>query len=215
MGVLSSVTGYDYQNSLSSLVDTSPTWMVLVGTVVVAPIGEELIFRKLLIDRTRDFGDVTAILISAISFGLFHGNFFQFFYAFLIGAVLAYVYTWSGNWLWCVGIHMVVNLWGSVLMPALVGQLNLEGDLTEDPLLALDYIIALGVEFVILCLMMAAVGLMIYLICMRRIYLGKRQSELSASVSVGDRISATLGNPGMILALVLFCVYITLSLLPS
>ncbi len=216
MSALSEATGYDYENALASIVDTSPTWMVFVGTVVVAPIGEELIFRKLLVDRTRGFGDVTAILISAISFGLFHGNFFQFFYAFLLGALLAYVYTWSGNWLWCVGIHAVVNLWGSILMPALTGQFDLEGeiDLAGDPSKILDYVLLLGLEFLILCLIMAAVGLLIYLICMRRIYLGKRQSEMSLSMSVGDRVGATLGNPGMILAMVLFGIYISLSLIP-
>lgn len=57
--------------------------------VVMAPICEEILFRKILIDRIRLYGDKAAILVSSVVFGLSHGNFYQFFYAFGIGLVLA------------------------------------------------------------------------------------------------------------------------------
>ena len=45
-------------------------------------------FRKLLIDRIVPFGQRVAVVVSGLAFGLFHGNFYQFFYAFSLGAVL-------------------------------------------------------------------------------------------------------------------------------
>ena len=48
-------------------------------------------FRKLIIDRMSIYGDKLAIIVSSIAFGLFHGNFYQIFYATLIGFILGYV----------------------------------------------------------------------------------------------------------------------------
>jgi hypothetical protein len=81
------------------------------------------LFRKLLIDRTRGYGDTIAILLSGLLFGLFHGNLFQFFYAFLVGMVLAYVYTRTGRYLPCVAMHAAINFMGSVVTPLLSRRL--------------------------------------------------------------------------------------------
>ena len=105
------------------------------------PFGEELIFRKLLMDRARHAGDLPAILLSGFFFALFHGNLFQIPYAFLVGVLLAYVYTRSGSYLWCVAMHATVNLFGSVIVPALVKLLP-EGLPTTLPQLLL--MLALG-----------------------------------------------------------------------
>jgi len=61
--------------------------------IVVAPVIEELIFRKMIIDRTKRFGEKYAIVFSAVCFGLFHLNLQQFLYAASIGMVLGYVYS--------------------------------------------------------------------------------------------------------------------------
>ena len=102
-------------NSLQEIIDASPMWIIALCTVVIAPIGEELIFRKLLIDRLSPFGEVQAVIFSAVSFGLFHGNFHQFFYAALLGAVLGYVYVKTKNIWYSVIMHAVINFVGSVL----------------------------------------------------------------------------------------------------
>ena len=41
MTLLSNLVGYDYQNGLNDLADNRPWWMILLGTVIIAPIGEE------------------------------------------------------------------------------------------------------------------------------------------------------------------------------
>ncbi len=87
----------------------------VVAFVVLAPVFEELVFRKVLVDRVLPYGEWPAILFSGITFGLFHGNLTQFFYAFLLGAILAYVYIRTGNILYTMGIHACINFLGGVL----------------------------------------------------------------------------------------------------
>ena len=91
----------------------------VVAFVVLAPVFEELVFRKVIVDRVLPFGEWPAILFSGITFGLFHGNLTQFFYAALLGMVLAYVYIRTGNVLYTIGIHACINFLGGVL-PLLV-----------------------------------------------------------------------------------------------
>ena len=45
--------------------------------VILAPVIEEYIFRKQLIDRMHVYGEKLAIITSALMFGLFHGNLSQ------------------------------------------------------------------------------------------------------------------------------------------
>ncbi len=116
---LSALRGYDYAFALNGMVNETPVWVTFICTCICAPFGEELLFRKLLIDRTRHVGDLPAILLSGILFGLFHGNLFQLFYATMVGMILAYVYTRSGSYLWCVAMHAVINFMGSIVTPAL------------------------------------------------------------------------------------------------
>lgn len=212
MTVMSALVGYDYQNALSSIVDNSPTWMVFIGTVLIAPIGEEFLFRKLLIDRTRKYGDVASILVSAIAFGLFHGNFFQFFYALFLGAVLAYMYTWTGKLWWSIGLHMFINLMGSIVMPGIIEKFPLEGDMTTDPRLLLNYLVVLGVELVIFGLIIGAIVAIVCLFCMRKVYVGKGTHGLQLPQRI--RSATVIGNVGMIIALVAYVLLLLTSLIP-
>ena len=88
-------------------------WLKFLVLCVVGPFMEELVFRKLLIDRTRDYGEKYAMIFSAVAFGLFHGNFFQFFYATGLGLLLAYIYLRTGKLRYIWILHGVINFWGS------------------------------------------------------------------------------------------------------
>ena len=67
-------SGSSTGNLLDNVVNSLPTWLYLVMVGAIAPVMEELIFRRLLLDRLRPFGDRCAILVSAVAFGLFHMN---------------------------------------------------------------------------------------------------------------------------------------------
>ena len=91
----------------------------ILSFVILAPVFEELVFRKVLVDRVLPYGEWPAILFSGITFGAFHGNLTQLFYAALLGMVLAYVYIRTGRILYTIGIHACINFLGGVL-PLLV-----------------------------------------------------------------------------------------------
>ena len=100
----------------------------LLCMVVLAPLFEELFFRRCLIDRMRPYGEGLAVLTSAVMFGLFHGNFAQFFYAAALGAVFGYVYLKTGRLRYSLGLHMLINFIGSVLGPALLSRMEAEAE---------------------------------------------------------------------------------------
>ena len=93
-------------------------WAVnLVFYVLLAPIVEELVFRKLFCDRLLPLGEGYAILLSSVIFGLVHGNFYQFFYAFFVGLVFSTIYVKTGRIRYTVIYHMIVNFLGGVVVP--------------------------------------------------------------------------------------------------
>ena len=89
---------------------------LILFAVVFAPIVEELIFRKLLIDRVGKWGAIVSAIVSGLLFGLYHGNLSQVFYATFIGYVFATVYLRTGRIRYSIMMHMLVNGINSVLM---------------------------------------------------------------------------------------------------
>ena len=101
---------------VSSYVVDENEAMKLLFLVVLGPLMEEIIFRKLLIDRTRAFGEKNAIVFSALLFGLFHMNVVQSIYTFGMGLVLGYVYVRTGKLGYAWVMHAVLNFFGLVLL---------------------------------------------------------------------------------------------------
>ena len=64
----------------------------LIGIGIIIPICEEYVFRGMIYMRLRDHMPTKwAIVVSAAVFGVYHGNLLQGIYAFLLGALMAYV----------------------------------------------------------------------------------------------------------------------------
>ncbi len=107
------------QSMLTDVTESNSLWVSIFMTCVCAPVFEEFLFRKLLLDRLRAFGEKIAILCSGIAFGLFHQNFMQFFFAAMLGCLFAYVYL-KTNRLWSVILlHFMVNAFSTILLPIL------------------------------------------------------------------------------------------------
>ena len=206
MAALSKLLDYDYANALGTVVDRSPVWATFIGVCICAPFGEELLFRKLLIDRTRRYGDLPSILLSGLLFGLFHGNLFQFFYAALVGMVLAYVYTRSGKYLWCVAMHAAVNFMGSIVTPQLAGLLPADLMSFENTLQPLIYMALLIWQYGML---IAGAALLCALFSRRKLSRG------SEPLYRENAASLMLGNTGMIAALVVMGLLMALNLWPA
>ena len=100
-------------------------WAInLVFYAILAPILEELVFRKLICDRLLPLGELYAVFLSAAVFALSHGNFHQFFYAFFVGSIFSYIYVKSGNLVYTTVIHMIINLLGGVISPWAMDKLE-------------------------------------------------------------------------------------------
>ena len=70
----------------------------LIGSAILSPIMEELVFRGIVFGNMRKIMNVTqAVFLSALLFGLIHFNIVQFVYAFLLGLVLAAFMYKSGH----------------------------------------------------------------------------------------------------------------------
>ena len=122
--LLSNIIQSDIANPVQQLINTTDIWLNLLVISIVAPIFEEVIFRKFLIDRTIKYGAKVSIILSAVIFALFHGNLNQFFYTLLIGGFFAYVYIKIGKITYTIILHIIVNLMGSVISLILANSLN-------------------------------------------------------------------------------------------
>lgn len=120
--LVGSLKGSDVVNPIAEVVGNS-TWiwsLIFVG--ILSPIIEELMFRGIMLNKIRIYGDKVAIITTAILFGLFHANFSQFFYAVALGLVFAYVTLKTRTIKYSIILHIAVNMVGSVIMPAIVGD---------------------------------------------------------------------------------------------
>lgn len=189
------------------LSDLNP-WLGFFVTVLLAPVAEELLFRKLLADRTVRYGEGCAVLLSGLMFGLFHGNFNQFAYAFLIGVFFAYIYVKTGNVKYTIILHMALNFMGStlsLLMMRLTGydefmaMASQEGGIAEAKNMVMMTYTNPGVllfgSYSTMLMFLAGAGIILLLLNRRKFVCLPGVSGLSRAKKTG----CILANTGMIL----------------
>lgn len=103
---------------------TSNIPLTILFSVILAPVFEELVFRGMIINRLRPYGDKVCIFFSALLFAMFHGNLYQMFYAFGIGLAFGYVALRTGHIGYTIGLHAFLNLCGGVIFPLLSSSSN-------------------------------------------------------------------------------------------
>lgn len=212
----SAISGGNAENALDQYaMDSNPIKILFM--VILAPLFEELVFRKLIIDRTRRFGEQTAVFVSALTFGLFHTNLFQFFYAFLVGWLFAYVYVRTGRMRYCVLMHSIVNFIGGVIAPMILSLLDLDTLSTMDPNADPETLIQLYAEM--LPGLMAYMLYLIFLVAISitgLVYLIQRRNRLiwqapADPLPAKAHNKAIYLNPGMLVFLILCGVMTVLS----
>lgn len=122
-GGLETVFGINTDLAMDVLMQQSSLLLVFLVAVVLGPVAEEFVFRKLLLDRFVKYGEFPAVMTSGIIFGLYHGNFEQFFYAMFVGWIFAYIYVKTGKIRYSIALHMLINFMGSVL-PLYIFRVN-------------------------------------------------------------------------------------------
>jgi hypothetical protein len=105
----------DKVTKLFLITNSSGVWLVNLLVMALLPaLGEEMLFRGLIqrymIGLTRNTH--AAIWITACIFSAFHLQFYGFIPRLLLGALLGYLFVWSGN-LWVpVLVHFINNALG-------------------------------------------------------------------------------------------------------
>lgn len=165
IGIVCLVPGTQYLSSLvASMVSAIfPSWLeayeelletaglsgdvgtlMLIYSVFMAPISEELIFRGVTLRiAQRAFPFWIANLIQAVLFGAFHMNPLQGCYTCVIGLILGYICHKGGSLYHVIFFHFLFNLWGTVISP-----LMLELDMMLQGLIViLSLVFGLGLGF--------------------------------------------------------------------
>lgn len=204
------------ENALVDMVSEINVWKALV-LAVVAPIVEEFLFRKQLIDRCVRYGEKTAILFSALTFALFHMNLFQFFYAFGLGLLLAYAYVRTRSLRYPIVMHMVVNFTGSVLAPLVLSQVDVEALSNLNPQAIDETALAqvlpglmIYMGYMLLYLVVVIVGLVLLIVKRKKLVFMPAAEELPKE----ERLRTVYGNVGVIVFVALCVLMIVGNLIP-
>lgn len=78
---------------------------------LITPISEELVFRGVVYGYLRRMINLkTAMIFSALIFGMYHGNLVQGIYGTLMGCLMVYAYEYFGNIKAAMAVHIIANL---------------------------------------------------------------------------------------------------------
>lgn len=121
---ISIIKGGELVNPAAEAIMNQNYIISLIYAAVLAPLIEEIIFRKILLNKLRRFGDIPAILMTGLAFGLFHFNLMQFFYAAVLGFLFAYITIRTNTIRYSIILHMMINSVGTIFVP-FVKDMNL------------------------------------------------------------------------------------------
>lgn len=209
-GIIGAIRGSEVENVLVNVVGETSLWFNFVFMVICAPIMEEFIFRKLVVDRSVKYGEGVAVLLSGLMFGLFHGNLNQFAYAFSIGLFFAFIYVKTGKISYTIALHMIINFFGGIVATWLMKAIDYESymeavsrgvspeELMELMMQSLPGWIAYGVYAMFVFGSIIA-ALVLFIVFKKRFTLAKSEGQISK----GKKFVGIFINTGM----GVFCTY--------
>ncbi len=212
--------GSAVDNAVMIYATESNMLVTFIYMVLCAPVLEEYVFRKLIVDRTVKYGQGVAIVLSGLMFGLFHGNLNQFAYAFLLGMFLAFLYVKTGNLKITIGMHMCVNFMGAVVSVLMLKAIHLD-EYQEivmnggDTQAIMDFMMANlpgWIAYMIYVLFILAVfvtGIVLFIIFRKKFVVKPGQ------IPKGMKFRTVICNPGMLAYCVFWIVMILLQMFPE
>ena len=205
------MTGIVIDNTTIDLISQQDMVSSLIFVVILGPIMEELAFRKLLIDRLWFFSKKHTIILSALMFALFHTNIYQFFYAFLVGLIFAYIYTITGRIRYSIMLHMTINFIHGIVplfclklmdMGKIARLMTLQSDSKEARQLSLELLTTPGfllfIVYFLVIIGFVITGLVLFIKNVNKMKVDDTMSPLQKPGAV----SVVYGNIGMIAFLV-------------
>lgn len=141
--------------TISLSADNAPLWVnILINlyACIIGPVFEELIFRGVLLEALRKYGNAFGIIASSIMFGLAHANYVQFIPAMVIGMVWAFTVIKTGSLIPTVTLHIINNtvaaLISAMLTSVSVNDSNLI-EMTESIMASMPLMIAVMINMII------------------------------------------------------------------
>ena len=97
-------------NAVDEVVEMNKLFLIL-SSVIVGPLVEELLFRNVLVNRLISFNNkIVTILIASFVFAIVHSGLYNIIYTFILGIILNTVYVKGKNLLYPLVIHSFANL---------------------------------------------------------------------------------------------------------
>lgn len=161
--------------------------LAYIGVFALLPaLLEEAVMRGYVLRELRPFGDTTAVLMSALLFGLMHGNLQQVPFAFVVGLALGWIYVKTENIWLAVAVHFGNNALSSVV-----------GYLTHD----MDETAMVVFNLIVIGALILLGGAALLLLVLRKSELLRRPSPPATGLSSGRRAGTLLTAPVLLVAL--------------
>ncbi len=107
--VMSEADIYGTAQSLTTYYSPKYAVLSIIYSCLVAPVTEELLYRGFILKSFSRVSQHFGIIISALFFGLSHGNIAQFILAFIMGIFMGYITIKHNSVLPSIIIHVAVN----------------------------------------------------------------------------------------------------------
>ncbi len=89
--------------------------LYILSVAIVPAIAEEFALRGIVLGKLRQFGDSFAVIVSAILFGILHGNIVQIPFAFILGLVFGFIVVKTNSLLPTIIIHFLNNCFSVII----------------------------------------------------------------------------------------------------
>jgi membrane protease YdiL (CAAX protease family) len=193
--------GFDTSSPDGSMGDNILEVLLMTAAISIGPaIFEELLFRGMVLQGLRKHSsDSFAILISALFFGIFHGNIGQAPFAFVLGLYLGWMVVYTNSLIPAILLHFINNFISCIV-----------GTLVEwYP----DNSMAISVGFLLISIALMAISLPMLAKYSRRDANMFRLAQDRTSLSAKEKWKSIIGNIPMILVVIYFSVEVLRKLL--
>ncbi len=162
----------------------------LIVIAVLPALLEELVFRGYVLRALRPYGDWFAVVVSAVLFGLMHGNILQIPFALLVGIALGWLYVMTDNIWLPVAVHFCNNA-----MSTLLDFLSM--DMGEE---------AKGIYFTLVLLAIAVTGGVAFVVLLVQRSDLFRRLPCQSLLPVRKRIGSLICSPLFIISVIVFAI---------
>ncbi len=178
---------------------TNPVEIILniIAISIIPALSEEFAFRGIILSRLRKYGDGFAVFISALLFGLLHGNIVQIPFAFIVGLGLAFVTIKTSSIVPAIITHFLNNL-SSVIISII----------EENKLMSEE--IADGFYYLFLIIVFILAVFITYKLSQKSFFNLKKYTLIPFK----ERVKAVFTSSGIIVALAAILLEVILSVIP-